>query len=160
MKNAFNQKKSEFSSIGKNLLQGLWNGIKNTTSWLVNKIKSLGSTIVNAAKSALGIHSPSKLFEDEVGVMTMRGFGQGVLKESKEQARVIRNASRYLTGEAKNSAIAYSSSDNRRTYNNSVNSTIQVAQMVIRDEQDIRSLAVEIATLTRRQQRGKGLRMA
>ena len=29
-----------------------------------------------------------------------------------------------------------------------------------KDEQDIRSLAVEIATLTRRQQRGKGLRMA
>ena len=28
------------------------------------------------------------------------------------------------------------------------------------DEQDIRSLAVEIATLTRRQQRGRGLRMA
>ena len=39
-------------------------------------------------------------------------------------------------------------------------STIQVQQMVVRDEQDIRSLAVEIATLTRRQQRGKGLRMA
>ena len=87
-------------------------------------------------------------------------FGVGILKESKEQARVIRNASRYLTGEAKNSSIAYNTSDNRRTYNNSVNSTIQVAQMVIRDEQDIRSLAVEIATLTRRQQRGKGLRMA
>lgn len=66
----------------------------------------------------------------------------------------------YLTGEAKNSAIGYTASDNRRTYNNNVNSTIQVAQMVIRDEQDIRSLAVEIATLTRRQQRGKGLRMA
>ena len=31
---------------------------------------------------------------------------------------------------------------------------------IVRDEQDIRSLAVEIATLTRRQQRGKGLRMA
>ena len=29
----------------------------------------------------------------------------------------------------------------------------------MRDEQDIRSLAVEIATLTRRQQRGRGLRM-
>ena len=41
-----------------------------------------------------------------------------------------------------------------------VSSTIQVQQMVVRDEQDIRSLAVEIATLTRRQQRGKGLRMA
>ena len=45
-------------------------------------------------------------------------------------------------------------------YNSNVSSTIQVQQMVVRDEQDIRSLAVEIATLTRRQQRGKGLRMA
>ena len=41
-----------------------------------------------------------------------------------------------------------------------VSSTIQVQQMVVRDEQDIRSLAVEIATLTRRQQRGKGMRFA
>ena len=77
-----------------------------------------------------------------------------------EAAKVIRNASRFLTGEAREGAIVQSSSDNRRTYNNSVSSTIQVQQMVVRDEQDIRSLAVEIATLTRRQQRGKGLRMA
>ena len=104
--------------------------------------------------------SPSQVFRDEVGVMTMRGFGAGVLKESKEQARVIRNASRFLTGEAREGSIVTNSNDNRRTYNNNVSSTIQVQQMVVRDEQDIRSLAVEIATLTRRQQRGKGLRMA
>ena len=71
-----------------------------------------------------------------------------------------RDASRFLTGEAREGAIVQSSSDNRRTYNNNVSSTIQVQQMVVRDEQDIRSLAAEIATLTRRQQRGKGLRMA
>ena len=56
-------------------------------------------------------------------------------------------------------AIITTSNDNRRSYDNSVTSTIQVQQMVARDEQDIRSLAVEIATLTRRQQRGKGLRL-
>ena len=89
----------------------------------------------------------------------MRGFGAGVLKESKEQAKVIRNASRFLTGEAREGSIVTNSSDNRKTYNNNVSSTIQVQQMVVRDEQDIRSLAVEIATLTRRQQRGKGLRI-
>ncbi len=83
-----------------------------------------------------------------------------MLKESKEQAKVIRNASRFLTGEAQEGSIVTNSSDNRKTYNNNVSSTIQVQQMVVRDEQDIRSLAVEIATLTRRQQRGKGLRMA
>ena len=92
--------------------------------------------------------------------MTMRGLGKGVLKESKAQAKVIRNAARYLTGEARESSIITTSNDNRRSYDNSVTSTIQVQQMVVRDEQDIRSLAVEIATLTRRQQRGKGLRFA
>lgn len=147
-------------SAGVNAMAGLKAGINAGRSGVISAMRSAARAAVNAAKSELKIHSPSEVFEDEVGVMTMRGFGQGVLKESKEQARVIRNASRYLTGEAKNSAIAYSSSDNRRTYNNSVNSTIQVAQMVIRDEQDIRSLAVEIATLTRRQQRGKGMRLA
>ena len=147
-------------SAGVNAMAGLKAGINAGRSGVISAMRSAARAAVSAAKSELKIKSPSRVFEDEVGVMTMRGFGQGVLKESKEQARVIRNASRYLTGEAKNSAIAYSSSDNRRTYNNSVNSTIQVAQMVIRDEQDIRSLAVEIATLTRRQQRGKGLRFA
>lgn len=81
-------------------------------------------------------------------------------KEAKEQAQIIRNAARYLTGEAREGAIVTNSTDNRRTYNQNVSSTIQVQQMVVRDEQDIKSLAVEIAALTRRQQRGKGLRMA
>ena len=123
-------------------------------------MRSAARSAVNAAKSELKINSPSRVFEDEVGVMTMRGLGKGVLKESKAQAKVIRNAARYLTGEARESSIITTSNDNRRSYNNSVTSTIQVQQMVVRDEQDIRSLAVEIATLTRRQQRGKGLRFA
>ena len=66
----------------------------------------------------------------------------------------------YLTGEAKNSAIAYNTSDNRRTYNQQSSVNLSGNTFYVRDEQDIRSLAVEIATLTRRQQRGKGLRMA
>jgi len=147
-------------SAGVNAMAGLKAGINAGRSGVISAMRSAARAAVNAAKSELKIHSPSEVFEDEVGVQTMRGFGVGVLKEAKEQARVIRNASRYLTGEAREGTIAYSSSDNRRTYNNNVSSTIQVAQMVIRDEQDIRSLAVEIATLTRRQQRGKGLRMA
>ena len=73
---------------------------------------------MNAAKAELKINSPSKVFEDEVGVMTMQRPGaRGVLKESKEQAKVIRNAARYLTGEAKAGSIMTTSNDNRRTYN-------------------------------------------
>ena len=75
--------------------------------------------------------------------------------------KIISNTSVfYLDKTVPKGSIVTNSSDNRKTYNNNVSSTIQVQQMVVRDEQDIRSLAVEIATLTRRQQRGKGLRMA
>ena len=87
-------------------------------------------------------------------------YGEGVVKESKTQTRIIRNDARYLMGEAREGSIVTTSNDNRRSYDNSVTSTIQMRQMVVRDEQDIRSLAVEIAILPRRQQRGKGMRMA
>lgn len=147
-------------SAGVNAMAGLRAGILAGRSGVISAMRSAAREAVNAAKKELKIKSPSQVFRDEVGVMTMRGFGVGILKESKEQAKVIRNASRFLTGEAREGSIVTSSSDNRKTYNNNVSSTIQVQQMVVRDEQDIRSLAVEIATLTRRQQRGKGLRMA
>ena len=93
--------------------------------------------------------------------MTMKGFGQGVLQETKEQAQIIRNASRYLTTEAGSSAVA-ATNDNRKTYNtdNSTSFSFAGATFQIRSEQDVRDLAVEIATLTRRNQRGRGLRMA
>lgn len=146
--------------IGTNAMAGLVLGILSGRAAVVAAMKLAARSAVNAAKSELKIASPSRVFRDEVGAMTMEGFGEGVLESTKEQAKVIKNASRYLTGEAKEGTIATGSTDNRRTYNNNVHSTVQVAQMVVRDEQDIRSLAVEIASLSRRQQRGRGLRMA
>ena len=92
--------------------------------------------------------------------MAMKGLGQGVLKESKEQARVIRNAVRYLTGEAKAGGIMTTSNDNRRTYNQQSTISFAGSNFYINDQQDAYALAVEIASLTRRQQRGRGLRMA
>ena len=76
------------------------------------------------------------------------------------QAKIVRNAARYLTSEAQESAIAFGSTDNRNTYNNTSSVNLTGNNFYVWDEQDIRSLAVEIAILTRRQQRGRGLRMA
>ena len=146
--------------IGTNAMAGLVLGILSGRAAVVAAMKLAARSAVNAAKTELKIASPSRVFRDEVGAMTMEGFGEGVLDSTKEQAKIIRNASRYLTGEAKTGSISTGSTDNRRTYNNNVSSTVQVAQMTVRDEQDIRSLAIEIASLSRRQQRGRGLRMA
>ena len=146
--------------IGTNAMAGLKAGINAGRSGVVSAMQSAARAAVNAAKKALKIASPSKVFRDEVGSMTMKGFGEGVLKESRVQARIVKNAARYLTGEAKEGAVAFGSTDNRKTYNNSSSVNLSGNNFYIRDEQDIRSLAIEIATLTKRQQRGRGLRMA
>ena len=146
--------------IGVNAMAGLKAGITAGRFGVISAMQAAALAAVNAAKKALKIASPSKVFRDEVGSMTMKGFGEGILQESKVQARAIRNAARYLTDEAKEGSIAFGSTDNRKTYNNTSSVNLSGNNFYIRDEQDIRSLAVEIATLTRRQQRGRGLRMA
>ena len=122
-------------------------------------MRAAARSAVNAAKAALKIQSPSRVFRDEVGVMVMKGFGAGIQDEAKAQARIIGNAARFLTSSAQG-GVATGSADNRRTYNNTSTVNLHVANMSVRDKQDIRSLAVEIAGLTKTQQRGRGLRMA
>jgi TP901 family phage tail tape measure protein len=152
---------SSLRSVGLNAMFGMAAGVRAGQSAVIAAMRSAAQNAVAAAKNALQIHSPSRVFRDEVGAMTMKGFGQGVLQETKEQAQVIRNASRYLTAEAGSSAVA-ATNDNRKTYNNdnSTSFSFAGATFQIRSEQDVRDLAVEIATLTRRNQRGRGLRMA
>lgn len=86
---------------------------------------------------------------------------RAMMHEEFQRMDAIRNASRYLTAEAGSSAVA-ATNDNRKTYNtdNSTSFSFAGATFQIRSEQDVRDLAVEIATLTRRNQRGRGLRMA
>ena len=147
-------------NVGVNAMAGLKEGINAGRFSVITALRSAVQAAVTAAKQALKIASPSKVFRDEIGSMTMKGFGEGILEESKVQAKIVRNAARYLTGEAQEGAIAFGSTDNRKTYNNTSSVNLTGNNFYVRDEQDIRSLAVEIATLTRRQQRGRGLRMA
>lgn len=63
---------------GANLLQGIWKGILSAKDWLVEKIKGLAGDIVGWFKGFLGIHSPSKVFADEVGKFIPPGITLGV----------------------------------------------------------------------------------
>ncbi len=147
-------------SVGVNAMAGLKAGINAGRSGVISAMRSAAKAAVTAAKSELKIKSPSGVFRDEVGRMSMKGFGQGVLLESRAQAKIVQNAARFLTGEAKAGSISTTSNDNRRTYNQSSNVNLSGNTFYVRDEQDIKSLAIEIAALTKRQQRGRGLRMA
>lgn len=81
MVSAFKQGVKDFVNIGKNLLNGIWEGIKNTKDWLLNKIKGFAKTITNGIKSFFGIHSPSKLFRNEIGKNLILGVGVAFEKD-------------------------------------------------------------------------------
>lgn len=78
IKGAFNGAGNWLLDAGRNIIMGLVNGIKNAIGAAVNAAKSAASNVVSAAKSALGIHSPSRVFRDEVGKMIPAGLGKGV----------------------------------------------------------------------------------
>ena len=64
-------------NIGKNLVKGLWNGITGMGSWLWSKVTGFFNGIIDGIKSVLGIHSPSKVMNKEVGRFMALGLGEG-----------------------------------------------------------------------------------
>ena len=69
---------SQMVSIGKNIVEGVWNGITGMGTWLKNKVSSFFGGIVDGAKKALGIHSPSRVMRDQVGKYIAEGIGVGI----------------------------------------------------------------------------------
>ena len=72
---------SKIADVGKDLVKGLWNGIKNAKDWVLDKIKGFGKSILNGMKDFFGIHSPSKLFRDEIGKNLILGVGVAFEKD-------------------------------------------------------------------------------
>lgn len=64
-------------NAGYNVVMGLWNGIQSVGSWLYNAVSSWASGILNAAKSALGIASPS-VHTHEMGMYMAQGLAAGL----------------------------------------------------------------------------------
>ena len=68
---------SKFAEIGSNIVQGIWNGISNGWNWLKDSVSNLAGSLLQGAKDALGISSPSKEFM-WVGQMVDEGFAKGI----------------------------------------------------------------------------------
>ena len=58
----FEELPEKILEIGKNIVDGLWEGIQNAWSDLTSKVGGLFTDLVNGVKDGLGIHSPSKVF--------------------------------------------------------------------------------------------------
>ena len=133
--------------IGKNIVQGIWNGISGAASWLWNKITGWCSSIFDGIKSFFGIHSPSKLFADDVGKMLGLGIGEGfddsLSSVYKEMQDAVEHENAKLTSNlTSNQQIKVQSEDNRQATLKSiddnkeivVNSTTKLDSKVIARE--------------------------
>lgn len=76
--NGFKELPNKIKNVGKNIVEGLWNGITNMKNWVKNKVKGFADDILKGMKDALGIHSPSRVFRDEVGKYIAEGVGEGI----------------------------------------------------------------------------------
>lgn len=88
---AFSGAGSWLVSAGRNILQGLTNGIKGAIGAVLSTISGVASKVVETVKHILGIHSPSRVFRDEVGKMIPAGLGVGVKKNERLAVEPVRS---------------------------------------------------------------------
>lgn len=63
--------------LGKNLIEGLWDGIKNAKEWLFGKIDEFCQGILDGITGFFDIFSPSHVMRDEIGKYLPAGIAVG-----------------------------------------------------------------------------------
>ncbi|MDM0868832.1 tape measure protein [Clostridium perfringens] len=94
--------------IGRHIVEGLWQGIINAKNWFMRQVNGFFSGIVDGAKAALGIHSPSRVMRDEVGKWIMPGVEVGMDKTMPDLQSNMKEKLLNLTREMK-AKVAYES---------------------------------------------------
>lgn len=81
----FTSTPAEFNSVGKNAMAGLNNGLNAGRGQVMATARSIANGVASTMKSALKIHSPSRVMEDDVGAEVPAGLAVGI----KNNARLV-----------------------------------------------------------------------
>lgn len=122
---------SDFFNVGYNIVMGVWNGLSSGWSWLTGQVSSLAQSLLQSAKNALGIASPSRKFRDEVGKMMAAGIGEGFDVETPKEFQRIKNR---LNAEERKLAAAV-------TNNSTVNNSTSLGGIVININGSVENVA-------------------
>lgn len=122
---------SDFFNVGYNIVMGVWNGLSSGWSWLTGQVSSLAQSLLQSAKNALGIASPSRKFRDEVGKMMAAGIGEGFDVETPKEFQRIKNR---LNAEERKLAATV-------TNNSTVNNSTSLGGIVININGSVENVA-------------------
>ena len=88
---AFLDSLPDIIEVGKDIVRGLWEGVKAMASWIGEKVSGFVGGIVDGVKGMLGIHSPSRVFAG-IGQNMALGLGQGFEKQMQSVTAGIQDA--------------------------------------------------------------------
>lgn len=111
----------KFKTIGKNVIEGIKKGITGALSGLYSKIKEGLGGLVDKAKDALGIKSPSRVFANVVGKQIPAGIAKGIDDNTNIADQAVENMTDDLTKQALNLNGATLKRQLSTTFNASVN---------------------------------------
>lgn len=119
----------DWLSVGVNIIKGIASGVASAAGQLVDAAVSAATDALNWVKSKLGIHSPSRVFRDQVGKNMALGIGVGfednipykdMEKQANKMVSRIQGAALGVTTSASPTASGYVASRSavRTTDNN------------------------------------------
>ena len=95
--NAFNAFRNiQWNNLGTQIINGIINGLRAGADAIVSAAKSVAKTALNAAKAFLGIHSPSRVFKEQVGYQIDAGQAEGI----EENADIVADAAEEVSRKA------------------------------------------------------------
>ena len=71
---------TNWGEIGQNMIKGILDGFANIGDYLNKKVNAVKDKIESKFKSVFGIHSPSRVMRDEIGLQLTAGIGEGIEK--------------------------------------------------------------------------------
>lgn len=88
--NGVNKIPEKMRELGKNIVEGLWNGIQDMKEWIKGKIGEMKDTVVDGFKDVFGISSPSKVMRDQIGCWLAKGIASGITRETKSVLKSVK----------------------------------------------------------------------
>lgn len=93
--------------LGKNTVAGITEGLNGMTGALKTKAQSLANTITKTIKSALKIHSPSRLMRDLIGTNIVAGIIRGMENMKGAAVSTAASMAEWVTPQLPNVSMAY-----------------------------------------------------
>ena len=88
-----------YQAVGKNLVEGLWGGVKDKLAWLKGKLKGFTNEVLSSIKSFFGVHSPSTETA-WIGEMLDKGLAEGVADNAADPVKAMRTVTNGVLGAA------------------------------------------------------------